>query len=298
MNTFLNCKCSKSCTELPKSSIKKNEKRTVVLPNIPFGSLLFTRVIDSADLKSGSSGTDKKIIGNVVLQYACTDPENIRSNRVLEKCGYIHIAEQHLFMSTIYSDGNFSGKLTYFCAPILKTTRSMDQFLEILKYTIPSLVVFAAAYYTLKTYLDAHYRDQVLRMKAEALKITLPVRLQAFERLILLCDRMAMQNLLLRIRSANMTVGELKAALMIAIAQEFDHNTSQQLYVSEMLWQIISLAKSDTIGLVMKAAEGLDNDAPDEKLINNIFGFLDQLGDVTSLQKAQMAIRTEAGQIF
>ena len=174
----------------------------------------------------------------------------------------------------------------------------MDQFLEILKYTIPSLVVFAAAYFTLTTYLDAHYRDQALRIKGEALKITLPVRLQAYERLILLCDRMAMPNLLLRIRSANMSVGELKGALMIAIAQEFDHNTSQQLYVSETLWQIISLAKSDALGLITKAAEGLDSNSPDEKLIANIFGFLDQMGDVTALQKAQMAIRTEAGQIF
>jgi len=174
----------------------------------------------------------------------------------------------------------------------------MIQFLEILKYTIPALVVFATAYYTLKTYLDAHYRDQVQRMKAEALKITLPVRLQAYERLILLCDRLAIPNLLLRIRSANMSVGDLRAALMIAVAQEFDHNTSQQLYISDTLWQILSLAKADTLGLITKAAEGLDNDAPDEKLINNIFSLLDQIGGVTALQKAQNAIRTEAGQIF
>lgn len=174
----------------------------------------------------------------------------------------------------------------------------MVELLELLKYTVPALVVFATAYFTLKSYLDAHYREQALKQRVEAQKLTLPVRLQAYERLILLCDRLTLPNLLLRIRSGNMTVGELKAALLIAISQEFDHNTSQQLYVSETLWQIVSLAKADALTLVTKAAEGLDNDAPDEQLINRMFGALDQLGNVTTLQKAQMAIRTEAGQLF
>ncbi len=187
-------------------------------------------------------------------------------------------------------------------APLFKLGRPnstiMTEFFELLKYTIPGLIVFGTAYYTLKTYLDAHYQQQVLQARADAQKITLPVRLQAYERLILLCDRITLPNLLLRIRSSNMMVGELKAAMFIAISQEFDHNTSQQLYVSETLWQIISLAKADALTLVSKAAEGLDNDAPDEQLINRMFSALDQLGGVTTLQKAQMAIRTEAGQLF
>ena len=174
----------------------------------------------------------------------------------------------------------------------------MVEFFELLKYTIPALVVFATAYFTLKSYLDAHYREQALKQRVEAQKLTLPVRLQAYERLILLCDRLTLPNLLLRIRSSEMTVGELKGALLIAISQEFDHNTSQQLYVSDTLWQIVSIAKADAMGLVAKAAEDLDNNAPDEHLINRMFAALDQLGNVTTLQKALMAIRTEAGQLF
>ena len=174
----------------------------------------------------------------------------------------------------------------------------MTEFLEVLKYILPALVVFATAYYILKSYLDAHYQDNALRMQADNQKITLPIRLQAYERLILLCDRLTMPNLLLRIRSQGMTSSELQGALMIAVAQEFDHNTSQQLYVSDTLWQIISLAKTDTMGLIAKAGEGLSPDAPDTELVNALFSILDQLGGVTTLQKAQMAIRTEAGKLF
>jgi hypothetical protein len=174
----------------------------------------------------------------------------------------------------------------------------MTEFFELLKYTIPALVVFAASYFTLKSYLDAHYRDLSMQKKIEAQKLTLPVRLQAYERLILLCDRITLPNLLLRIRSSAMTVAELRGALMIAISQEFDHNTSQQLYVSDTLWQIISIAKSDSMTLVTKASEGLEDNAPDEQLINRLFSAMDQLGNVTSIQMAQNAIRTEAGNLF
>ena len=114
----------------------------------------------------------------------------------------------------------------------------METFLEILKYTIPGMVVFATAYYLLKLYLDDRLRYEMSKQRGESMKITLPLRLQAYERLTLLCDRVSVPNTLLRIRMPGMTVGDLRGGLMLAISQEFDHNTSQQLYVSDTLWQI------------------------------------------------------------
>lgn len=174
----------------------------------------------------------------------------------------------------------------------------MSVLLEILKYTIPGLVVFASVYYVLKMYMDQHYQTLALGKKTEAQKIILPIRLQAYERLMLLCDRIQLPNLLLRIRSGQMSVAELKAALMIAVAQEFDHNTSQQLYVSDTLWRILSLAKADTLTMITKAAEGLEPEHSDEMLVQRMFALLDQLGENTTVHRAQMAIRTEAGQLF
>ncbi|MBK8558234.1 MAG: hypothetical protein IPL65_22000 [Lewinellaceae bacterium] len=83
----------------------------------------------------------------------------------------------------------------------------------------------------------------------EAMKITLPVRLQAYERITLLCERVEITNALLRIRMTGMSMSDLRGALMLAISQEFDHNTSQQLYVSETLWQIISWPKMKRLPL-------------------------------------------------
>ncbi|MEI6408086.1 MAG: hypothetical protein WCR52_01770 [Bacteroidota bacterium] len=174
----------------------------------------------------------------------------------------------------------------------------MESFLEILKYTIPGLIVFATAYFLLKLYLDDRQQLNQQAMHHDTIKITLPIRLQAYERLTLLCERATIPNTLLRIRMPDMTMGTLRGSLMLAIRQEFEHNISQQVYVSNTLWQIISLAKEETLSLISQAADGLDPDGPDQMLVDKLLYVLDSPGVVDPLNRALVAIRTEAGQLF
>ncbi len=173
----------------------------------------------------------------------------------------------------------------------------MELFFEVLKYTIPALVVFATAYYMLKLMLDERQRIDMAILRNDAQKITLPLRLQAYERLTLLCDRAGVINTMMRVRTPGMKVRDLRASLMLAISQEFDHNTSQQLYVSDTLWRIIQFAKNDTLTLVTTAGSELDPNADAELLFNILLEELEQQ-DPPTLQKALLAIRTEAGQLF
>jgi len=173
----------------------------------------------------------------------------------------------------------------------------MELFFEVLKYTIPALVVFATAYYLLKILLDERQRIDQAILRNDAQKITLPLRLQAYERLTLLCDRAGVINTMFRVRAPGMKVRDLRATLMLAISQEFDHNTSQQLYVSDTLWRIIQFAKNDTLMLVTTAGSDLDTNGDAELLFNNLVEELEQQ-DPPTLQKALLAIRTEAGQLF
>lgn len=173
----------------------------------------------------------------------------------------------------------------------------MEVFLEILKYTIPSLIVFATAYFLLKLYLDDRLHYEKAKQRGEALKTTLPLRLQAYERLTLLCDRAGIPNTLLRIRMPGMSTADLRGSLMLSISQEFDHNTSQQLYVSETLWQIITLAKNETLAFISQTASQLPPDSDCEELVSSLLQGIDDM-PVTPLQRAIVAIRTEAGQLF
>ncbi|MCC7244875.1 MAG: hypothetical protein IT269_04295 [Saprospiraceae bacterium] len=174
----------------------------------------------------------------------------------------------------------------------------MEQILEILKYVLPAAIVFATAYFLLKSHLDNRLALERLRMRNDSMKLTLPIRLQAYERLTLLCERASIQNTLLRVRMPEMNVGELRGALLLAISQEFEHNTSQQLYVSETLWKIISLAKNDTLALVANIAPELNKTDDADLLASALMQELESRAFDTSMQRALMAIRTEAGQLF
>ncbi len=174
----------------------------------------------------------------------------------------------------------------------------METLLDILKYILPGLLVAGTAYYLLKTLLESQNRSVQLAQRNESLKITLPLRLQAYERLTLLCDRAALPNVLLRVRMPGMSMAELRGALLLAISQEFSHNTSQQLYVSETLWQIITLAKDETMAAVSRAAEGLDPESDADALVYQILQTVDEQNGATPLQRAIIAIRTEAAQLF
>jgi hypothetical protein len=174
----------------------------------------------------------------------------------------------------------------------------MEIFLELLKYTIPGLVVFITAYYLLKMQLDSQQAILMQQRLNEAVKTTLPLRLQAYERLMLLCDRTSITNMLLRIRMPGMTVGELRSALLLTLNQEFEHNTSQQLYVSDTLWRIILLARDETMAAIAQAAESLDPQSPDEAMVQRLIRIVDAQENGSPLQKAMTAIRTEAGRLM
>lgn len=174
----------------------------------------------------------------------------------------------------------------------------MELFFELLKYTIPALIVFFTAYFLLKQLLDERQRIDRMALRQDAQRITLPLRLQAYERLTLLCDRAEIPNALLRLRVQGMTVGELTGALLLGINQEFEHNTSQQLFVSETLWQILRVAKDQTMTLITQAAQGLDPKEDAEALVQKLLKALDEQGFPSPLQRAIIAVRTEAGQLF
>lgn len=90
-----------------------------------------------------------------------------------------------------------------------------------------------------------------LKMKGDA---SLPLRMQAYERLALFLERSKPQSLVMRLMGSTKAAKELEIVLLNTIREEFEHNFSQQIYVSETLWQHITLTKDKLVQLVNKAA--------------------------------------------
>jgi hypothetical protein len=173
----------------------------------------------------------------------------------------------------------------------------MEFFLDILKLTLPAVIVGATAYLLLKALLDERQRMDLALLRNDAQKITLPLRLSAYERMMLLCDRADVANTMLRVRMPGMKVRELRGVLLMAINQEFEHNVSQQLYVSDTLWQIIRMARNNTLAMVTMTGSDIDPDAPADVLANALLQAIDEQS-ITPMQTAIMAVRMEAGKLF
>lgn len=174
----------------------------------------------------------------------------------------------------------------------------MESFLEILKFTIPGLVVFAAVYFLFKQFFEENNRVRNLSLMQDKQKTIVPMRLQAYERFTLLCERISIANILLRLREPGMTVRDLKTVLLLGIQQEFEHNVAQQIYVSDTLWKIIRLSKEETLNLVLTSAEGLSADADAQVLVDSIFQNLEKIGGVSPVERALPAVRAEAAALF
>lgn len=130
--------------------------------------------------------------------------------------------------------------------------------LEILKITIPGLIVFFTAYFLIKITLQKENENRRAQIVLQNQKVITPIRLQAYERVILFLERISPNSVIMRLQTPNMTVQQLHKEVLIVIRSEFEHNLSQQLYLSIDAWEMIRNAKEKTIKLVNSCLEDLD----------------------------------------
>jgi len=168
-----------------------------------------------------------------------------------------------------------------------------DFILDLLKITIPALIVFLTVYFLMKMHLK-HQSEMVRhKMFVETNANTIPVQLQAYERLALFCERISLPNLILRLREHDMLSKDLKVALVFGLQKEYEHNISQQIYVSDQLWNIINIAKDNTFSVLQNASEKVAPGSNSMELVRAINAEIEGL-EFSSAQKAQEAIRKEA----
>lgn len=96
-----------------------------------------------------------------------------------------------------------------------------------------------------------------IEKKISSNKITLPLRLQAYERCLIFLERISPDSLLVRVGQCQ-TANELQAKLLNTIRSEFEHNLSQQLYISQDAWTYIVNAKNNTVGLINSCSLRVD----------------------------------------
>lgn len=141
----------------------------------------------------------------------------------------------------------------------------MYSILEILKYVLPSLVVFLTAWLIIKSFikmqntrqqaqLEHEQKQKLLEIKMSNQKSLLPIRLQAYERMALFLERISPGNLVLRLNQPGASIYSLQSILVQSIREEFDHNVAQQIYISAETWELVKTSRDEMIKLVNSAA--------------------------------------------
>lgn len=148
------------------------------------------------------------------------------------------------------------------------------KLIELLFYVLPALITGGVAYYFFQMFTQNEERRRHYLLRKENQRDALPLRLQAYERMVLFLERIEPGKLLTRI--APMSSDKIDYANYVAaqIDQEFEHNLTQQIYMSDKCWNIITTAKNSTIQLIRKASldvEAKDADSLRQNILSGLF---------------------------
>lgn len=148
---------------------------------------------------------------------------------------------------------------------------------EILKITIPALLVFLAGYLAIERLLREEANRRKTELNVNSKKITTPIRLQAYERIVLFLERISPDSLLVRVNQPGMTAQMLQSALLSNIRSEWEHNLSQQIYISPKAWGIIKNAKDNVVKLINTSSDKVEGKQPAFVLSKSILDGLVEL---------------------
>jgi hypothetical protein len=132
----------------------------------------------------------------------------------------------------------------------MDVSRIIDFFL----YTIPPIITGVIAFYFFKEHTKNEDGRRRFLLKKDLQVNAMPLRLQAYERMALFLERISPSKLLIRITPVSPNKEDYESLLIQSIEQEFEHNLSQQIYISDKSWSIITTAKNATIQLIRKAS--------------------------------------------
>jgi hypothetical protein len=178
----------------------------------------------------------------------------------------------------------------------IKMTLSKD-LTDILFFLAPAILVFGTAFFLIKRFLDNQYRIRLLEAKLQTQKDIMPLRLQAYERLTLFLERLSPNNLVGRVYQQGISVREFHLELLNNIRSEFEHNITQQIYVSPQVWNTVRNTKEDVIRIINSTASSLDPNAKGAELSKAIFEKLVQEEENPS-QKAIDFLKAELNQFY
>lgn len=185
---------------------------------------------------------------------------------------------------------------------------SLKPIIDLMWYFVPAIIVLIGMFLiakksmdsqsqTLRKFIEKDIQLKVLNDRASRTKESLPLKLQAYERLILFLERIGPNSILVRVHRGGMSAQQLQSDLIATIRAEFEHNLSQQLYVSDQSWEEVKDAKEDMIRMINQAFNQVGSNANGIQMSAALFEQVLEL-EVLPYQKAIDALKNEAKKLI
>jgi len=168
---------------------------------------------------------------------------------------------------------------------------------DLLKIVLPAAAVMYAMFLTVRTFLSKDFEKKLIDIRVKNNEIILPIRLQAYERMALFLERISPHNLIMRVNDPAYNVVQLHQRMLIEIREEYNHNLSQQIYMTDQSWIMVKNAMEDVISIINKASSYVPADAKGIELAKMIFETLVQRNE-DPVYKALKHLKGEIQQVF
>lgn len=126
----------------------------------------------------------------------------------------------------------------------------METLFQIALIILPAGAVFATVYLFLKKQSEREIRHLQIELKKERQQYFLPNRVDAYQRAVLLMERISPNSLVMRLHNPGLPARMMQADLLKAIREEYDHNVAQQIFISPQAWEMVRNSKEETIKII------------------------------------------------
>jgi hypothetical protein len=173
----------------------------------------------------------------------------------------------------------------------------MEVLIEFIKILVPASLVLYAMYLTVRAFLNKEIEKTMIEVRGKNTGVVLPIRLQAYERVVLLLERISPNNLVSRLNVVSMSAREFQQLLLKEIRDEYNHNVSQQVYMGEEAWELVKNAKEDLIVSINSAASKMTDASTSLDLAKQLFDELMEK-EVDPITLALHEVKNEIRQSF
>lgn len=154
----------------------------------------------------------------------------------------------------------------------------MEIVLHLALIIIPAGAVIFTVWLFLKKQQEKEVKHLQIELKKERQKFFLPNRVEAYQRSVLLMERISPLSIVMRLHNPGLPAKALQADLLKAIREEYDHNVAQQIFVSPQAWQMVRTTKEETVKIINLAGNQMGPAASGMEISAKIFEICAEIG--------------------